>query len=134
MTAHPVVLFDGVCTVCDSSVQFILDHDSEGTIHFAPLQSSAGRRLAAEHGIDASDLDTLVLIDNDRAWVRTDAVLRIASRLDAPWSWAAALRAVPRPVRDLAYRLLAMNRTHWFGSRTACRIPTPDVRARFLDL
>ena len=134
MPTHPVVLFDGVCAVCDASVKFILDHDPQGIFHFAPLQSDVGRRLAAEHGIDAGDLDTLVLIEADRGWVRSDAVLRIAGRLEAPWAWVAALRAVPRPVRDLAYRIVAMNRAHWFGRRDACRIPTPDVRARFLDL
>lgn len=133
-THHPVVLYDGVCNVCDASVQFILDHDREGLFHFASLQSNAGRELASSVGVDASEMDTLVLVIDGKGLVRSDAVLGIARRLGPPWTFAAIFRILPHPVRDLAYRIVSMNRTHWFGQRAACRIPTPDVRDRFLDL
>ena len=130
----PIVLYDGVCNVCDASVQFILDHDPEEQFRFASLQSDVGQALASSAGIDASDLSTLVLLVDGKGYVRSDAALRIARRLEYPWSAAYALHVVPRPVRDLAYRIVSMNRIHWFGSRATCRIPTPDIRRRFLDV
>lgn len=133
-SSHPVILYDGVCTVCDASVQFILARDVEGLFRFASLQSSAGSRLAGRAGIDVSQLDTLVLLVDGRGFVRSDAVLGIAKRLGPPWSAAYTLRFVPRPVRDLAYRLVSMNRTHWFGRRDTCRVPAPELRNRFLDI
>ena len=131
---HPVILYDGECNVCDASVQFILDHDPGGRFRFASLQSDVGHGLASSVGIDASDLDTLVLIERGRGMVRSDAVLGIARHLGFPWATASVFRLMPRPTRDLIYRIVSMNRTHWFGRRDACRIPTPDIRDRFLDL
>lgn len=131
--AYPVVLYDGICTVCDASVQFILAHDRSQTVRFASLQSAVGQDLARAHGVDPELLDTLVWIEDGRSRVRSDAVLGIAAHLGRPWSWARGLAVVPRPLRDAAYGLFARNRTRWFGRRNACRIPTPDVRARFLD-
>ena len=130
----PVVLFDGECALCDASVQFVLEHDSTGRFRFASLQSATGRRLAAEHGIDAAALDTLVLITATGARVRSDAVLGIAHGLGLPWSLAWGLRRIPRPLRDAVYKLVARNRTRFFGRLDACRLPTPETRARFLDL
>lgn len=131
--APPIVLFDGLCTLCDGAVQFIIDHDPSAQFRFASLQSDSGQRLAREHGVDASALDTLVLIDAGHALTLSDAVLGIARRLGRPWSWATALSVIPRPARDAVYRLVARNRTRWFGQRAACRIPTPELRARFLS-
>ncbi len=128
----PILLFDGVCNVCDRSVQFVLDHDSRGTVRFASLQSDVGRRLLAQHGIDA-EVDSVVLVEGGRAHVRSDAALATARLLDAPWRWLAVARIVPRGVRDTVYDWIARNRYRWFGTRDACRIPTPEVRARFLD-
>lgn len=132
--AHPIVLFDGVCTLCDGAVQFIIDRDPAAQFQFASLQSDTGRRLAAEHGVDGSALDTLVVIDGGRAFVWSGAVIQIARRMGRPWSWATVLAVVPRPVRDAAYRFVARHRIQWFGQRAECRIPTPELRARFLDL
>lgn len=132
--AHPVILFDGVCNLCDASVQFILDRDPTGKFRFASLQSPAGQRLTGLYGIDPMPLDTIVLIADGKAFVRSDAVLGIARRLGAPWSWAAALTVIPLALRDAAYRLVSRNRIRWFGQRDECRLPTPDLRSRFLDL
>ena len=131
--AHPVLLFDGVCTLCDASVQFVIDHDPASTFRFASLQSDVGKQLALDYGVDVGALDTLVLIDGGRAFVRSEAVLRAASRLGRPWSWLGALHIIPRSLRDAAYRVVARNRVRLFGQRDACRIPTPDLRARFLS-
>jgi predicted DCC family thiol-disulfide oxidoreductase YuxK len=131
---HPVVLFDGVCALCDGAVQFVIDRDAEGQFRFATLQSETGQRLAREHNVDTAQTDSLVVIDGGRAHVMSDAALRIAGGLPRPWSWARWLRVVPRPLRDAVYRTVARNRYQWFGRRSECRIPTPELRARFLDL
>lgn len=129
----PVVLFDGLCTLCDTSVQFLLDRDRGGVLTFASLQSEVGRALAGRDADTSDVLDTIVLVADGRTYVRSDAVLEIATRLPAPWSWLRWLRIVPRPIRDAAYRVVARHRVRWFGRRTECRIPTPALRARFLD-
>lgn len=132
--SHPVILFDGVCSFCDASVQFVIDRDPEAQFRFASLQSSTGTRLAAEAGVDASVLDTLVLVTDAGPFVRSDAVIEIARRLGRPWSLLMAGRVLPRSLRDAAYRLVARHRIRLFGRLDACRIPTPELRARFLDI
>ena len=139
-----VVLFDGVCNFCDASVNFIIQHDRDGYFKFAPLQSDAGRELAARHGLEsatenahdtANDLipiDSVILIEDGKAYTHSAAALRILRQLGAPWSWLYALIVVPRPVRDLAYRTFAKYRYRMFGRKDECMIPTPEVRARFL--
>ena len=129
----PLLLFDGVCNLCDRSVQFVLDHEPGGGIQFASLQSEVGRVALAEHGLDAEAIDSVVFIDQGRARVQSDAALAVAARLDAPWKWLALGRVVPRTIRDGVYDWVARNRYRWFGTRDACRLPTPQTRARFLD-
>jgi predicted DCC family thiol-disulfide oxidoreductase YuxK len=126
-----IVLFDGVCNVCDAAVNFIIDRDREGKFKFASLQSEVGRRLCREHGI-AEDLDTMALIEGENSYTRSAAVLRIAKGLDGAWPGLFSLVVLPRPLRDGAYRYFARRRYAWFGKRESCRVPTPDVRRRFL--
>ena len=133
--ARPLLLFDGVCTLCDGAVRFVIRHDRAERFRFAPLQSAAARPYLDAAGLDAGYLASLVLIDEDgRPHVGSDAALGVGRRLDTPWPALAALgRAVPRPVREAAYRLVAEHRYRVFGRRAACRLPTPAERARFLD-
>ncbi len=129
----PLLLFDGVCNLCDRSVQFVLDHEPAGSIRFASLQSDVGRETLAAYGLDTDDIDSVVFVDRGRAYIQSDAALAVAARLRAPWRWLVLGRAVPRPARDAAYGWIARNRYRWFGTRDACRVPTPQTRARFLD-
>ena len=130
---RPVLLFDGVCTLCDRSVRFVLDHDVTGAIEFASLQSDVGRRLLVSCGLDPGTTDSVVFVEAGTCHLRSDAALRVARHLSAPWRWLMAARIIPRPVRDRIYDWVADRRYRWFGTRDACRIPDPDVRARFLD-
>lgn len=130
---EPILLFDGVCNLCDRSVQFVLDHDRQGVFRFASLQSEAGRALLRRCDLDPDALDSVVLVEGGRCHVRSDAAWRIARRLDAPWRWLAVARVLPRGLRDVAYDWVARNRYRWFGTKEACRLPTLDTRARFLD-
>ena len=129
----PVVLYDGTCGLCDRSVQLILRHDRRGRFHFAALQSDAGRALLERHGLPVDALDTVVLVEDGRAWVKSTAALRIARRMDPPWPAFGALGIVPRPVRDFFYDRVAKSRYHLFGRVDACMLPPPEVRARFLS-
>lgn len=134
VNAPPTLLFDGVCNLCNTSIQFVIRRDPPPAIfRFAALQSEAGRRLQREHGLDEHALNTVVLVENGVAYVRSTAALRTARRLGFPWSLAYAFIVVPRPVRDAIYNWISRNRYRWFGQRDACMIPTPELRSRFLD-
>jgi predicted DCC family thiol-disulfide oxidoreductase YuxK len=129
----PVILFDGVCNLCDASVRFVIDRDPDARFRFAPLQSPAAAALLARHGRTAPAApQAVLLVEAGRVWEGADAALRIARRLRGPWRLVGALAAVPRPLREAAYRLVARNRFRWFGRRESCRVPTPELRARFL--
>lgn len=133
MADAAVVLFDGVCNLCSASVRFVVRRDPAGRFRFASLQSAAGRELLLRHGLDPDDLHSVVLVEGGRAYTRSDAALRIARGLRGAWPLLGLLRAVPRPVRDGAYRLVAANRYRWFGKRDACMLPSPGLRGRFLE-
>jgi predicted DCC family thiol-disulfide oxidoreductase YuxK len=129
-----VILFDGVCNLCNSSVTFVIDHDRRKRFKFAALQSEAGAALLAQHGRAATlgDPDSMLLVEDGRLYQRSTAVLRIARGLSGLWKLGYAAMVVPRPLRDLVYRWIARNRYRWFGKTEACRLPTPELKERFL--
>lgn len=130
--SHPVILFDGVCNLCNASVNFVIDRDPSGIFRFGALQSDAGTRLMAEQGLDAGRLDSIVLLDNGVVYEASDAVLRIAYLLGGGTKLLWPLRFLPKPIRDAVYRWIANNRYQWFGKQESCRMPTPDLTDRFL--
>ena len=133
MTTHPpIVLYDGLCGFCDSTVQSILRKDTRGRLRFASLQSEAGQALLAAHGLPA-DPNTMVLIDRGRAWLRSQAGFRMFGLLGMPWAVLGWLRIVPAWLADPGYRLIAKNRYRLKGKRQACRVPEPGQRERFFE-
>jgi predicted DCC family thiol-disulfide oxidoreductase YuxK len=131
---RPVVLFDGVCNLCNASVLFVIDRDPGGRFVFAPLQGEEAAELLRERGY-ASDPDnpaSILLVEGDRVFDRSTAALRIARGLSGLWPVLSVLLAVPRPLRDAAYDWAARRRYRWFGKLDACRMPTPELRSRFL--
>ena len=128
-----VVLFDGVCNLCNGAVQFIIERDPAGLFQFASLQSPAGAALAERHSIDATALDSVILVEAGRAYQRSDAALRIAAQLHGWWSWLRWLRLVPRPLRDWVYDWVARHRYRIFGRREACLLMLPGWQERFLS-
>jgi predicted DCC family thiol-disulfide oxidoreductase YuxK len=128
------ILFDGVCNLCNGFVQFVIQRDKAGYFRFASLQSAAGQALLAEHGIrlGAVGPETVVLVEQNRTYTHSTAVLRIARRMGGGWPLLYVFSAVPRFVRDAAYRFVARHRYQWFGQRDACMLPTPALRQRFL--
>lgn len=127
-----IVVFDGVCNLCNAAVDFIVRHDDDVRYRFAASQSPMGAALIEAAGLPRDETDTVVLVENGDYHVRSDAVLRIARGLGRPWSLLWPLIHLPRPLRDLGYRLVARLRTRIFGQRDTCRLPTPEERNRFL--
>ena len=126
---RPIIVFDGVCNLCNTSIDFVMRRDRGQVFLMAANQGETARRLL---GDAAADVDTIALVEPGRVSHRSTAVLRIARRLPWPWRAGAVLLVVPRPLRDALYRILARYRYRWFGKRSSCRLPTPDEAARFL--
>jgi predicted DCC family thiol-disulfide oxidoreductase YuxK len=130
----PIVLFDGLCHLCSAVVQFAIPRDPRGRLRFAPLQSRAAERLLEGLPPRSGPIpDTFVLVEDGRLRLRSSAALRLVRYLAMPWPLLAACVVVPRPLRDWVYDAVARRRYRWFGVRSACFVPTPEIRARFLD-
>lgn len=127
------MLFDGVCNVCNRSVDFIIERDPSGHFRFAALQSEAARPLLERCALPAEFLDNIVLVEDDACYVRSTAALRIVRHLRRPWPLLYVLLLIPRPVRDVAYTWFARNRYRWFGKQQSCRLPNPELADRFLS-
>jgi predicted DCC family thiol-disulfide oxidoreductase YuxK len=131
---HPIILFDGMCSLCNRSIRFIIHRDPHRVFRFASLDSPVGRRLLRRRGMSTEAADSIVLIEDDGHHVLSEAVVRIGARLGQPWrALAATGRIVPRPWRDAAYRFVARRRYRWFGRCESCSVATEDVEDRFLE-
>ena len=128
----PILLFDGHCNLCNAWVQYVVKRDTSSTIRFASLQSGAGRRSLEEHKIDANYIDSLVLFEEGRFSVSSNAALRTLSYLDDWQKHLIFLTVIPSSLRDLVYRFIARNRYKWFGRREQCMVPTAELSKRFL--
>lgn len=128
-----IIVFDGVCALCNGWVRFLLRHDREQRYRFAAMQGEQGRALLSAHGLDPDDPMSFLLIEAGQAWTDTDAIARVLVGLGGVWRVAAILRWLPRALRDPLYRLIARNRYRLFGRYEHCLLPTPEQRARFLD-
>jgi predicted DCC family thiol-disulfide oxidoreductase YuxK len=132
ITQPPILLFDGVCNLCNASVQFVIEHDKNKLFRFASQQSEVGKSAIQRFNIPSTPIETLILIENDQFFTESDAALRTARYLDAPYSWLYMLRFVPKELRDTAYRFVARNRYRFFGKKEACWMPTRELKERFL--
>jgi predicted DCC family thiol-disulfide oxidoreductase YuxK len=127
-----VILFDGVCNLCNSSVQFIIRRDPGGQFKFAPLQSSFGQEQLKKFGIPPEALNSVILIGDEVAFQRSDAALEIARNFTGMWRGLYYFKVIPRFFRDWIYDRIAKNRYSLFGKRDECMIPTPELKARFI--
>lgn len=128
-----IVVFDAQCLLCSRWVRFLLRHDRAGRFRFASIQGATGRELLARSGLRVEGLETLLLVDGDRTFQHTAAILRVLHGLGWPWRAAWIAWLVPAPLRDAAYRAVARRRYRLFGRSEACLVPAPAQRARFLD-
>ena len=127
-----IVLFDGVCHLCDGAVRFILKRERAAELKFAPLQSDSGKSLLQQYGYPPNYLDGLILIESNRAHDRSSACLRIAGKLNFPWRLLFPLLIIPKPLRDFIYGNIAAGRYRWFGKKESCSLPQVEDQARFL--
>lgn len=136
---NPVLLYDGVCGLCNKSVQMILDHDKRKEMRFAALQSDYGKQVVSRHP-ELEKVDSIVFVEqkseagDERVFIRSDAALRVASYLGGAWKLLLIFRIIPTPIRDFFYNLCAKYRYKFFGKYDSCMLPAPDVRSRFLDV
>jgi predicted DCC family thiol-disulfide oxidoreductase YuxK len=133
MLVSKLVLFDGVCNLCNSSIQFIIKHDRAAKFKFAPLQSPLAAQHLADLKVGNTPISSIIYIENDEVYQKSTAALKIAKHLDGAWPLLYAFMIVPKFIRDRVYDLIAKNRYKWFGKTEACWIPTPELKARFLD-
>lgn len=127
-----LVLFDGVCNLCNASVNFIIDRDEKAVFKFTSLQSEVGQKILMEHNLKQSDFDSIILLKEDRILKKSDAALEIARNLDGWWKFFYVFIMIPKFIRDFVYDLIAKNRYRIFGKSDTCRIPTAELRERFL--
>ena len=127
-----VILFDGVCNLCNGAVQFIIKRDKTSKFLFASLQSDFGQSQLQKFGLDPSELHSIIALDNGKFFERSDAALTIASGLAQPWPMLGVFRILPRFFRDWIYDLISKNRYKMFGKRESCMIPTPELKERFV--
>jgi predicted DCC family thiol-disulfide oxidoreductase YuxK len=129
---EPVILFDGVCNLCNGSVQFVIKRDKEKKFRFASLQSAAGQDILRKFNLPADKFNSFILYENGNIYTRSTGALRMLAQLKG-WKWAGVLKYVPRFIRDGVYDLISRNRYRWFGKKEECMIPTPELKSRFLD-
>ena len=133
MKKQPVILFDGVCNFCNSSVNVVIKNDKKGIILFAPMQTDAGQQLLKQYQLPVNDMQSFVFIENGIAYTRSTAALKVCRYLKNLWPLCYGFIIVPKFIRDGIYNWIAKNRYKWFGIRQQCMIPTPEIRARFID-
>lgn len=127
-----IILFDGVCNLCNSSVQFIIKRDTAGYFKFASLQSESGQTLLKKCGLN-NNLNSFVLIENNKVYLKSSAALRVCSKLGTGWRILSIFRFLPPFIRDFLYDIVAKNRYKWFGKEESCMLPLPEWKERFLD-
>ena len=133
MADQRIILFDGVCNLCNSAVKFVLKRDTNSVFKFASLQSDAAKRLLSDMEVSDSDSGTIVLIDNGKFYTRSTAALRVFKHLSGLWPVMTLFMVVPRFIRDWVYNLISKYRYRWFGKRDTCMIPSPEMKNKFLN-
>lgn len=129
-----IILFDGVCNLCNSAVQFVIKHDKKDTFRFVALQSELGQEILAYIGIDAKNIDSIVLYEPGIAYYyKSDAALQIARSLDGLFSFVTVFKIIPTGIRNYLYDYIARNRYGWYGKKESCMIPSPELKIKFLE-
>lgn len=130
---HPVIIFDGVCNLCNGAVNFIIVRDTSANFQFAPMQSESAKELLTILKLSSDNLDSIILIENDKHYIKSTAALRICKKLGALWPLLYFFILIPRPIRDYFYDIVAKNRYGWFGKREKCMVPSTEIESRFLN-
>lgn len=134
METSKIILFDGVCNLCNSSVQKVIKNDSKNVFKFASLQSGFGQRFLNENQLNSEEFDSIILIDGDKFYTSSDAALRIGKELKGIYKISSFLLWIPKFIRDGVYRIISKNRYRWFGKQNSCWIPTKELQDKFIEI
>jgi predicted DCC family thiol-disulfide oxidoreductase YuxK len=129
---HNVILFDGVCNLCNAAVNFVIDYDNKNIFRFTSLQSDIGQQLLKANGLNTQEFNSFLLVQNDKILQKSTAALTVAIQLGGIWKLAAIFLIIPAFIRDMVYDYISKNRYRWFGKTESCRMPTPELKAKFL--
>jgi predicted DCC family thiol-disulfide oxidoreductase YuxK len=129
---HDIVLFDGVCNLCNGAILFLIKRDKNDRFRFAPLESEIGKELLLKHQIDPSKIDSIVLVSSNTAFTKATAAIHISRHLGGLWPLLYSLIIIPKFITDAVYDFIARNRYRWFGKKESCMIPTPELKSKFL--
>ncbi len=130
---NSIILFDGVCNLCNNSVHFIIKRDKKKRFLFTSLQSDAARDILLQFQLKNSEMDSILFIENGKIYQKSDAILKIVKHLNGMWKISYGFIIIPKFIRDYVYIIIAKNRYRWFGKREVCMIPTKELQMRFLD-
>jgi predicted DCC family thiol-disulfide oxidoreductase YuxK len=130
---HKIILFDGVCNLCNGAIQFVIKHDRKNVFRYAPLQGEIGKKLLAERNMDPKEVDSIVLIEPGVAYyTKSSAALKIGQEFGGAWKMLGLFEWVPEKISNFIYDFIAGNRYQWFGKKEECMVPTPTLREKFL--
>jgi len=133
MNPSKIILFDGVCNLCNSTVQRVIENDVKNQFRFASLQSEFGQKFLEKNNLDKDEFHSLILIDGDKFYTKSDAALRIGKELKGIYKISGVLLLVPKFIRNFVYDLISGNRYKWFGKMENCWLPTPELQQKFID-
>lgn len=133
MDEKNILLFDGVCNLCNGTVNWLIDHDPEGKLYFCSLQSEQGQAILEKHGLEKTSFQSVIFVKKNTFYQKSDAALEVLETLGGFWKILYFFKIVPAFVRNYFYDLIAQNRYLWFGKSEACRIPTPELKKRFME-
>ncbi|MGB1204589.1 MAG: thiol-disulfide oxidoreductase DCC family protein [Chitinophagales bacterium] len=128
----PLLLFDGVCNLCNASVQFVIKYNAKKNVQFSALQSETGQAILKKNGLTTTNFDTIVLLENDTIYTKSTAALRLCRHFDGFYRFLYIFIIVPTPIRNFVYSFISKNRYRWFGKEESCWLPTPDLQKRFV--
>ncbi len=133
MSQQSIILFDGICNLCNAAVQFVIKRDTSNQFLFASFQSGEGEKILAENNFHDNNMNSFILVENNKIYERSTAVLKVTKKLKGLWPMLYGFIIVPKFLRDGVYSFIAKNRYQWFGKKDECMIPTPELRAKFLS-
>lgn len=128
-----IILFDGVCNLCNSSVQFVIRHDKQNQFIFGSFQGNAGQEYLRQFNLPSGNFNSFMLLEDEKLYTESTAALRVCKHLGGVWGILYGLIIIPKFIRDAGYRFIAKNRYKWFGKKELCWVPTPALKEKFLD-
>ncbi|WP_316845980.1 DUF393 domain-containing protein [Pedobacter psychrodurus] len=130
--AQPLIFFDGICNLCNASVQFVIEHDMKNQFHFTALQGDYAKEILPKFNADPKQLNTILLLEEDKLYTKSSAALRIAKKLNGLIPVLSVFLIVPKFIRDWFYDIIAKNRYRWWGKEESCWLPTPELKSKFI--